>query len=101
MNKIKIEVSIAHLHSLNDALSIIPNINVIARTDKVSKSVLVNLSKKLLRKAITKLESKSKFKIAFEYYEAHFLEQFLLRYNSLKDDRLLQNIIDALNQKLG
>lgn len=103
---IEIKISFNQLTYINDCFAEMDKPNLITRESKVAKNILENLHKKLLKKTISKIGMKDKFKLTLEYYEADFLEKYLIysmkqifksghAYNSL------QSIINDLNQKLA
>jgi len=61
---------------------------------------MVKISKKFQKKAIDKQGSTKLFKISLEYYEAHFLEQFLQACNVFPYSNTIQSVINILDQKL-
>ncbi|URC13964.1 hypothetical protein [Flavobacterium sp. B183] len=59
-----------------------------------------------MKKTISKIGTNDKFKLSLEYYEAHFLEQYLMHKMSYVSKyessyHSIQSVINDLNQKLA
>lgn len=97
--KIKIEVSFEELCEVCDTFARIPNF-AFNRGVKTFYSVLNVVIEKLLKKQLSKRNT-PKFSITFEYFEAHFLEYWLVNLEGIHPTSPLQNFINKLNQKLA
>lgn len=103
---IDIKISFNQLTYINDCFAEMETQISSDRAARISHNILVNIHKKLLKKTISKIGSKDKFKLSLEYYEAHFLEQYLIhkiKYVSKYEvaHNSIQSIINDLNQKLA
>lgn len=97
---IKVEVTFNQLCHVSEALSNLHD-QVITKSERATVNILELLSMKLLKKQISKRHEKKAFKITFEYYEAYFLEKYLLAFNKEHNEHYIQTVIDKLNQKLA
>lgn len=100
--KIDFIINVDQLCVINASWIYITGITEPTREAKVVVSVLKGLAVKFQRKAIAKAEAKKPFKIALDYYEAHYLERFLLQVRLLDSyhNNMLRHLIFQLNQKL-
>ncbi|WP_268848123.1 hypothetical protein [Flavobacterium aestivum] len=103
---IEIKISFTQLTYLNDCFAEMETPISSERVSRISYNILFNLHKKLLKKTINKIGVKDKFKLSLEYYEGHFLEQYLLHkieYVSKYElaYHSIQSVINDLNQKLA
>lgn len=103
---IEVKVTLNQLSYINDCFAELEKPALINRDSRVAENILQNLYKKLLKKTISKIGTTDKFKLSLEYYEAHFLEQYLIhcmkrisKYGHAYAS--IQNIINDLNQKLA
>lgn len=106
VNMIEIKITPIQLSYINDCFAEMEKPMLCNRESKVTKNILDNLYKKLLKKAINKVGSTDKFKLSLEFFEAHFLERYLLhcigrvsKYSHAFNT--IQSIINDLNQKLA
>ncbi len=98
--KIKIDITFEELCEVCDKLSDIVNISFNGRTDKIIKNVLELVTIKLLKKQLSKRHT-PKFTLTLEYYEAHFLEVYLLVTGEPRLSIAMLSFISKLNQKLA
>lgn len=96
--KIKIEVTPDTLKDLNQVLSLITTIGLL---NKIQLSVLQKVAAKLIKKAFSIPNRNNKYSLNIEYYQAHYLEEFLLSFNSENNVHSIQTVINDLNQKLA
>lgn len=73
----------------------------ITRQNRTKNNILQRLCDKLLKKQISNRFTLKTAKVSFEYFEADYLEQYLLEFNTIYDDHDIQRVIDKLNQKLA
>ncbi|WP_329804385.1 hypothetical protein [Flavobacterium facile] len=108
--KIDLKITFSQLEVLVLAFSVMTEPPIQHRDTKVARSVLDKVMIKIKKKHIDEsvksslFSQKKKFKLSFEYYEAHFLEKFLeiiLSFSHEDYERTVITIIMAeLNQKL-
>lgn len=72
------------------------------RETRVVVSVLMALATKFQKKAISKANATKPFKMSLTFYEAHFLEKYLIEIRLLDDydTNLQREIIYQLNRQL-
>jgi len=99
--KIKIEITIGQLEAVIDAFQCLTLTPFNNRKLLVARNIIDLLSIKLLKKMISKRHEKKPFTMSFEYYEAHYLEEFLLTVTRLEPNHDQQSVINKLNQKLA
>ena len=99
VQKIKIEISFDELCEVCDTFVDVPNF-AFNRAAKTFYSVLNVVIEKLLKKQLSKRNT-PKFCLTFEYFEAHFLEYWLVNLEGVQPTSPLQNFINKLNQKLA
>lgn len=105
--QITIKITFNQLTYLNDCFAEMEKPKNFDRASRIAENILQNLHKKLLKKTISKIGcSSGSFKLTLEYYEAHFLEQYLLHNINFvskytRPYTAIQMIIDDLNQKLA
>lgn len=104
--QITIKITFKQLTYLNDCFAEMEKPLHSDRASRIAENILQNLHKKLLKKTISKLDCPGSFKLTLEYYEAHFLEQYLL--HKIKEVfkygypyHAIQSVINDLNQKLA
>lgn len=97
---LKIELSFTQLCQVSDALADV-HCNVISKSERATVNILELLSIKLLKKQLAKRYEKKHFKITLEYFEAYFLEKYLIAFNQDYNDFTIQTVINKLNQKLA
>lgn len=99
--KIKIETNINELEAVNDVFTMLDS-NSVNRDTKAFINVMELVSIKLLKKQLSKRHERKPFNLSLEFFEAHYLEKFLLSYTLIKSSpNYLQNFINKLNQKLA
>jgi hypothetical protein len=108
--KIDIKITFSQLEVLVLAFSTLTEPPIQHRDTKVARSVLDKVMIKIKKKHIDEsiksslFSQKKKFKLSFEYYEAHFLEKFLEIIIALCDKdyerTVLTRIVAEINQKL-
>ena len=103
---VEIKITFNQLSYMNDCFAEMETTKESRRETKITQNILQNLHKKLLKKTISKIGTVDKFKLTLEYYEAHFLEQYLMycmkqisKYEHIHNS--IQSIINDLNQKLA
>lgn len=101
VQKIKIEISFNELCEVCDYFAEIPDVIFNDRGNRVFWSVLDTLIIKLLKKQLSKRHSTEKFTLSLEYYEAHYLERWLIFNSNIVKSSHTQNVINKLNQKLA
>jgi len=99
--KIKIEVNKDMLQDVCDSLSHISRHLSNQRESKAFVNALELICDKLLKKQLSKRHETKKFKLTFDFIEAHFLEMYLIIYNSAYNVYNIQLVINQLNQKLA
>jgi len=100
--KLKIETTYNELQAVVETVNSISNIAMPLRAERLSKSIIMPLFKKLQKKEVDKrFDHKKPFNISMQYYEAYYLEEFLQLINSLEYNHFLQMYINKLNQKLA
>lgn len=99
--KIKINISFDELSEVCDSFVEIPQIIFNDRGNRVFYNVLDKVIDKLLKKQLSKRHVTEKFSLSLEYYEAHYLERWLIYKGSIDTSSHTQNIINKLNQKLA
>lgn len=77
MEKIKIKLTIQELSIINNVLSGVTNYNAIQSQQKFMKSLYIEVSQKLLKKAITKTNAIGKFTMSLKYFEVYALVDFI------------------------
>jgi hypothetical protein len=99
---ITLKLTYNHLVVINNAWSYIDNTIDQSRETKVVVSVLKQLAARFQKKAISKANATKPFKMSLAYFEAHFLEKYLIQVRLLDDynTNLQREIIFMLNQKL-
>lgn len=104
--QITIKITFNQLTYLNDCFAEMERPKNNDRASRIAENILKNLHKKLLKKTISKIGCTGSFKLTLEYYEAHFLEQYLLHkikevFKPSHPHHSIQKVIDELNQKLA
>lgn len=97
---IKIEITGIELNNVLEALKEL-NPNVLGQYLKVAVSILEVVAEKLLKKQIAKRHEVSPFKLRLEYFEAYFLREYLIKYNTVWKTYYVQTVINKLDQKLA
>lgn len=108
--KIDLKITFSQLEVLVLAFSVMTEPPIQHRDTKVARSVLDKVMIKIKKKHIDEsvksslFSQKKKFKVSFEYYEAHYLEKFLEIIIAFCDkdyeNAVITRIIAELNQKL-
>lgn len=103
---ITIKITFNQLTYLNDCFAEMEKPKNTDRASRIAENILQNLHKKLLKKTISKIGCSKDFPLKLEYYEAHFLEQYLL--HKIKEVfkhghpyYAIQSVINDLNQQLA
>lgn len=109
--KIDLKITFSQLEVLVSAFSVITEPPIQHRDTRVARSVLDKVMVKIKKKHIDEsmksslFSQKKKFKLSFEYYEAHFLEKFLEIIITFCDKdyehTVLTRITAEINQKLA
>jgi len=97
---IKIEINTAQTMAIVDALSQLDT-TLPSQWHKTTVSILEMVLEKLLKKQIANRHKTKSFKLELEYFQAYFLKEFLLKYNSVLDRHYVQVVINQLDQKLA
>lgn len=98
--KIKLEVTFDELTEVCDSFTTIGNYVLNSKKARGFVSLMECVLEKLLKKQLAKRHT-PKFNLTLEYYEAQFLEIWLLEYGFAKSNSPMQNFINKLNQKLA
>jgi hypothetical protein len=109
--KVDIKITFSQLQVLVQAFQLLTPEPINNRDVKVARSVIdkvvVRLKKKHIDESVktSLFTEKKKFKLSFEYYEAHFLEKFLEIIVIMVDNiywlNVLNTIRSQINQKLA
>jgi hypothetical protein len=97
--KIKTELKANELLKTASALAELPF--GFTRNNRTKINILDNVCEYLLKKQISHRHSATSLKISLEYFEADYLEKYLIEFNSVYNDPEIQCVIDKLNQKLA
>lgn len=104
MEKIKFTLTGDRLAAINEAFQFL-EWPAMTRQMRHSKSILVKVATKLLKKGVDKRPGCDEFKMSLEYYEADTLEQFLRGFELNDTDdynrTLRSTVADELHQKLA
>ncbi len=99
----KVILSNAELDVVNEYLDVLKTPPSINREDKIIRSALLPVAKKLLNKRMNQSGLDTKFRISFKPYEAHYLELFLR--SKTPEDIYQKNVIlkitSRINQQLA
>src|SRR5690606_12893811 len=99
ITKIKIDVTLEQLVQVTSSMADIPV--GLYRKDKSQANILELVCIKLLKKQLSKRHESGYFKLSLEFFEADFLERYLISFNSLYNNHEIQQVINSLNQKLA
>lgn len=103
---ITLKITFNQLTYLNDCFAEMEKPKNADRASRIAENILQNLHKKLLKKTISKIGCTKEFSLKLEYYEAHFLEQYLLHKITFVSKythpyNAIQMVINDLNQQLA
>lgn len=99
--EIKIQVNLDMLQDVCDSLSEIPRHLTTQRESKAFVNALELVCTKLLKKQLLKRHETKKFNLTLQFIEAHFLEMYLIIYNTAYNNYNIQLVVNQLNQKLA
>lgn len=97
--KIKITLKANELMKTASALAELPF--GFTRQSKTKANILDLVCEMLLKKQLSHRYNAKELKISLEYYQADYLEQYLIDFNKVYNDYEVQRVIDKLNQKLA
>ena len=111
LNKIPLKISLLQLGALVHSFNAISTLPINSREVKVARSILDKVVIKLKKKHIEEdykanlFTKKKKINFSFEFYEAHYLENFIAIVDVFPmndyDRNVLRFIRSELNQKLA
>ncbi len=99
---ITLKIRYNQLAVINKGWQYLENTTDQTRETKVVVSVLKQLAERFQKKAISKADSRKPFKMSLNYFEAHFLEKYLIQVRLLDDydTNIQREIIYQLNRQL-
>ncbi|MEO6176798.1 MAG: hypothetical protein ABIP27_16725 [Flavobacterium circumlabens] len=103
--KIEFKITNHHLSSINEIIAdnLLEPHTATTKENRAFIYLMLEVSNKLLKKAIDKKAHKTAFKLSLKYYEALALHQFLLMfidYGKTEKRRLTRELIGIINQKI-